>query len=112
MAFKNYFSVGARRVVGRRKGRADGRLTGVQFDKLVRAPFRDRVMMTEMNGGRKKGAYNALDSNAIRQELRGARQSGNYAHLASQRVLRQISAERRDLKRGGLPSSTKRFPIQ
>lgn len=110
MCFKNYFAAGARRAVLWRKGRADGRLTGAQFNKRVRTPFHERTMMNEVNGNTKRRAYNAFDSTVVRQELRGARRSTNYSQLASQNVLRQIKAEKRQ-QQGSRSSSRKFLPL-
>jgi hypothetical protein len=111
MTFKNFFSASARRTVLRKKGRADGRPTAAHFNRFVRQPFHERSFAHELSGETKHRAYNAFDSNAVRNSLRNQHRRANGAHLTSLDVLRQINAENQGRKRVASPNR-KYLPIR
>lgn len=87
MTFKNFFTVGARRAPMRKQGRRDGRMTGDQFDKFVRQPFREKTFQQATSAGR-RGSYDAFDHTAMHRDAASNFRVINMSKLPAVQVKR------------------------
>lgn len=89
MSFKYYFTVGARRVPQKRRGRGDGRLTGNDFNRFVRKPFYDRSFEKAQYNTR-HNSYDAFDHSRIQADKFKRYRVLNAAHLPAVGLKKEV----------------------